>query len=232
MSPHPATHRNGVCTGSLWKSHSRKKKNAPSAVSTVGGAPHRQMAPGSEDFHLGGILAEANERQRMHEFCVLVGNTLWSYSDVWAYAKGDSPTSEIRIVGASAWNPPSIIRTTNSFHYLLSSQTASSANTSMASESISDTALKSSKTTDFLILSYSGTHVRCSAPTPLDRDKWLAALHAGLDGNIAENRVETLVVLSKRDRSNVSHKKDGEKKCSQMKSLIESDMMVRIYTNP
>lgn len=93
MSPHPATHRNGVCTGSLWKSHSRKKKNAPSAVSTVGGAPKRQMVtPGSEDFHLGGILAEANERQRMHEFCVLVGNTLWSYSDVWAYAKGDSPT--------------------------------------------------------------------------------------------------------------------------------------------
>lgn len=130
-------------------------------------------------------------------------------------------------MGASAWNPPSIIRTTNTFHYLLSSRTASSANTSMASESISDTALKSSKTTDFLILSYSGTHVRCSAPTPLDRDKWLAALHAGLDGNIAENRVETLVVLSKRDRSNVSHKKDGEKKCSQMKSLIESDMMVQ-----
>ena len=41
------------------------------------------------------VLAEANERRRAHEFCVLVGNTLWSYSDAWAYAKGDLPTVSV-----------------------------------------------------------------------------------------------------------------------------------------
>lgn len=52
-----------------------------------------RQTPGDEAaFSLDGVLAEANERQRTHEFCVLVGNTLWSYSDVWAYTKGDPPT--------------------------------------------------------------------------------------------------------------------------------------------
>jgi hypothetical protein len=88
MSPYPATRRNGTCTGSLWKSHSRSacsfkspKKEGDDGLSVDDAA-----------FSLDGILAEANERQRAHEFCVLVGNTMWSYSDVWAYAKGDSPT--------------------------------------------------------------------------------------------------------------------------------------------
>lgn len=89
MSPYPAIHRNGACTGSLWKSHSRKG---------IGNLTHdfRSLGASAVDlegtFSLDGIFAEANQRQRTHEFCVLVGNTLWSYSDVWAYAKGDPPT--------------------------------------------------------------------------------------------------------------------------------------------
>ena len=79
--------RNGTCTGSLWKSHTRIVASILEDDAS-NGAPRRT----SPDSTLDGILAEANERQRTHEFCVLVGNTLWSYSDVWAYAKGDPPT--------------------------------------------------------------------------------------------------------------------------------------------
>jgi hypothetical protein len=57
----------------LWKTHSRVDIT-------------------SESSSFKGALAEANERQRTHEFCVLVGNVLWSYSDAWAYVKGDPPT--------------------------------------------------------------------------------------------------------------------------------------------
>jgi hypothetical protein len=59
------------------------------------------------------------------------------------------------------------------------------------------------KSPDFLIVTYCGTHVRCSAPTSLDKEEWLAALHSGLEGSILENRIETLMVLSNkhRDRS-------------------------------
>lgn len=103
MSPYPATRRNGICSGSLWKSHSRAATSTSSSSST----PHKSAQSdddtansGFDDasFSFDGILAEANERQRAHEFCVLVGNTMWSYSDVWAYAKGDSPTVRFFVV--------------------------------------------------------------------------------------------------------------------------------------
>ena len=81
MSPYPAIRRNGACTGSLWKSHSRGRGFGGGDTTSSDAA-----------FSLDGILAEANERQRAHEFCLLVGSTMWSYSDAWAYAKGDPPT--------------------------------------------------------------------------------------------------------------------------------------------
>ena len=93
MSPFPATRRNGVCTGSLWKSHSRVRgSSSTSPVNSSSPATVPGVDSPDPAVSLDGILAEANERQRAHEFCVLVGNTMWSYSDVWAYAKGDPPT--------------------------------------------------------------------------------------------------------------------------------------------
>lgn len=94
MSPHPATRRNGTCTGSLWKSHSRTPSASGSLKSPKKGSGD-DAAVEEAEFSLNGILAEVNERQRAHEFCVLVGNTMWSYSDVWAYSKGDSPTVSV-----------------------------------------------------------------------------------------------------------------------------------------
>mmetsp|Transcript_24443 Transcript_24443/g.43807 ORF Transcript_24443/g.43807 Transcript_24443/m.43807 type:complete len:1643 (+) Transcript_24443:86-5014(+) len=240
MSPYPAIRRNGACTGSLWKSHSRVRGSSilsfSSSIPTSNACATKhdtsQRAPGLDSpeaaFSLDVILAEANERQRAHEFCVLVGNTLWSYSDVWAYAKGDPPTSEIRIVGASAWNPPSVTRNPNASQKLASSPSAS-----LSSEAISTPSLMSSKSLDFLIVTYSGTHVRCSAPTPLDKDKWLAALHAGLEGNITENRVETLMVLSKRHQERPTKASyqyqpvSTGKSCRGIRSRTKSDMMVQ-----
>jgi hypothetical protein len=105
MSPHPATFRNGTCTGSLWKSHicchratssghnnqnNDNAANANASANDIGrGNDGNDDVPSFE-----GAVAEANERQQRthHEFCVLVGNMLWSYTDVWAYVKGDPPT--------------------------------------------------------------------------------------------------------------------------------------------
>jgi hypothetical protein len=92
MSPFPATRRNGTCTGSLWKSHSRSPSLSSSFKSPKKDGDKDASSIDEAAFALDGVLAEANERQRAHEFCVLVGNTMWSYSDVWAYSKGDSPT--------------------------------------------------------------------------------------------------------------------------------------------
>ena len=94
MSPYPATRRNGVCTGSLWKSHSRFRGSSAKTTSPVNtvSSPEPGLDPPDPSVSFDDILAEANERQRTHEFCVLVGNIMWSYSDVWAYAKGDPPT--------------------------------------------------------------------------------------------------------------------------------------------
>jgi len=221
MSPYPAIHRNGACTGSLWKSHSRIISTSnPLPKADEGSSPTAAAALLSLD----GFLAEANERQRAHEFCVLVGNTLWSFSDVWAYAKGDPPTSEIKIVGASAWNPPSITTKKSSF---LSPQKGSP-NKDLASLS-SEVSSSPTKSADFLLVTYSGTHVRCSAPTPLDKDVWLAALHAGLEGTILDNRIETLAVLSKQrsSKQKASKQSNGNDPYQKIESFEETNRSCR-----
>lgn len=136
----------------------------------------------------GSLYKSSPEQQRTHEFCVLLGITLWSYSDFWAYSKGDAPTSMINIVGASSWNPIQTILSGNKGR-------ANSSTSSMFSDDASNQLTKSC---DFLILTYSGMQLRCSAPSPNDKDKWLAALHEGLEGNISENRIESLLSLTRR----------------------------------
>ena len=112
--------------------------------------------------------------------------------------------SEIRIVGASAWNSP-IAK------------------------------LAPSKSVDFLAVTYSGTHVRCSAPTPSDKDEWLAALHAGLEGNVMEYRLDTLMVLSQRHdgistkipHHYIGNNRTARKNRRDCRSLKKSDMVVQ-----
>lgn len=77
------------------------------------------------------------------------------------------------------------------------------------------------KSADFLLVTYSGTHVRCSAPTPFDQDIWLAALHAGLEGNILDNRIETLAVLSKQRSSNSKQKGNKHSSNDNINSQIQ-----------
>lgn len=140
-------------------------------------------------------------------------------------------------MGASAWNPPyTVTRNPNARHNLAPSL-SSTIDNRLASETLSSPSLISSKSVDFLIVTYSGTHVRCSAPTPLDKDEWLAALHAGLEGNIMENRVETLMVLSKlqKDRTmkfsrqyqSIGSNNETRKSCRRLRSCTKSDMMVQ-----
>lgn len=140
--------------------------------------------------------------------------------------------SEIQIVGASAWNRPCI--------------TPKKPSTPVSGEATLASEVSIPKSVDFLIVAYSGTHVRCSAPTPADKDEWLAALHAGLESNILENRAETLLVLSKKyddddnalcqQRARHSYRpaeEDGasaeadRRRCRELRSCVLSDMMVQ-----
>ena len=123
-------------------------------------------------------------------------------------------------------------RIPNGFRKPDSSSTTTSSSSSGIPTLASEAGSKhgSSKSADFLIVSYSGTHVHCSAPTPLDKDKWLEALHAGLEGNIIENRVEALIVLSKHYKELATPLAVGQQtrqKCHGLKHTIKSDMMVQ-----
>ena len=130
--------------------------------------------------------------------------------------------SEIRIVGASAWNPPPV--STKKSGFLTPKGTPNNTTTATSLSSESAAISSPSKSADFLLVTYSGTHVRCSAPTPVDKDIWLSALHSGLEGNILENRIETLAVLSKQRRLGSSNDKrqQQQQKQKQPVSKIES----------
>ncbi len=88
--------------------------------------------------------------------------------------------SEVRIVGASAWNPP-----TNNRRNRVSSPSLN--------DSSSPSNSNSSPT--FRLLTNAGTHIYCSAQTTTDRDIWLTALHSGLEITYAGFK-DTLITLS------------------------------------
>lgn len=117
--------------------------------------------------------------------------------------------SEIHIVGASAWNPPrrNSERTKRPSSMSTPSFLPSNYSMGLASEAVTSNSsfLSSSRynpeTLDFLIVSYSGTHVRCSAASVVDREKWLAALRSGLGGEIPGRAKETLTVIGAKSSS-------------------------------
>jgi len=139
MSPHPAIRLNGVCLGALWKQHS-------SAA-----APPKIVE----------FSSDGNERSKSHDYCMLLGHTLFTYPDINAFNRGDHAMSEVRIVGASSWKPVG---------------TSGDGGGSSSSD-------KSPPT--FLLVTYAGTHIYCSAPSTADRDIWLSALHSGLEASYA-----------------------------------------------
>jgi hypothetical protein len=105
----------------------------------------------------------------------------------------NSLKSEVRIVGASAWNPPPTNRTKRSM-------------ISRASSPISpDSPTSSGTPPSFRLLTNAGTHVYCSAQTGSDRDIWLAALHSGLEITYAGFN-DTLTTLSSLSNSVIERK--------------------------
>ena len=140
--PYAAFREDGVCRGSLWKQHCA----SPSIVASI-----------------------HNERSKCQEYCVLIGNTLASYTDLSSYKKGDFPSAELRIVGASSWNPKS-----------------------------------HSESPTFRIVTYAGTHVYCTAPSLVDRDVWLSALHSGLEASYTGLDTLPFLLLDKTNTSNSS----------------------------
>jgi hypothetical protein len=126
-----AQRENGCCRGSLWKQQVQGVSQSPKT---------------SRD--------SSDETRKTFEFCVLTSVLFISYADHNSYRRGDHPTTILRIVGASAFNPSS----------------------SLASE-------VSSLQTTFRMVTFQGTHMYCTAPTPADCSNWLASLHAGLEAS-------------------------------------------------
>ena len=92
--------------------------------------------------------------------------------------------SEVRIVGASSWNPNPLGRLKHSF-------------TSSKSGPVPVPPLAldvSYNLPTFRIVTYAGTHVYCTAPSVSDRDVWLSALHSGLEARYTG--LDNLDVLS------------------------------------
>ena len=87
MAPIPARRRNGICSGSLWKQHT-SVTTPPNFGSVV------SMKSQDDDATVETLTAllYGNARSRTHDYCVLVGDTLCSYSDVLCYSRGDHPT--------------------------------------------------------------------------------------------------------------------------------------------
>jgi len=193
-----ARRKRGACYGTLWKQHSsvstppnlnafkegsaaaenalnkngnsiRVKRVYTSGSTFLGnGRSHEIGAPSSSVDVLTAALGR-NERGKCYEFCVLIGNTLTCFENLTSFRRGDDPSSEVRIVGASAWNPQQ-----------------SNAPTSPSNSNTVPT---------FRLLTHAGTHIYCSAQTSSDRDIWLAALHSGLEITYAGFQ-DTLITLS------------------------------------
>eukprot|EP00566_Odontella_aurita_P011233 CAMPEP_0113576724 /NCGR_PEP_ID=MMETSP0015_2-20120614/28465_1 /TAXON_ID=2838 /ORGANISM="Odontella" /LENGTH=412 /DNA_ID=CAMNT_0000480211 /DNA_START=443 /DNA_END=1677 /DNA_ORIENTATION=+ /assembly_acc=CAM_ASM_000160 len=192
MSPHPhnAQRRNGACYGTLYKQHT--------SVTVPPNLSYLNLKDEDETGSTDAVVAalDSNERGRSHDYCVLVGNTLISYESWHCYRRGDHPTSEVRIVGASAWNPPAPKGTVTSTHPTGSSSVSIAAALTPPPKSPQQAPQPSpgapgasgappSGPPTFRLVTYAGTHIYCSAPTPSDRDTWLAALHSGLEASYA-----------------------------------------------
>ena len=202
MAPYAATRRNGICRGSLYKTHL-----------SVATPPNLSNA---KNFN-----GDMNERRsKSHDYCALIGNTLSSYPDVQSYYRGDFPTTEVRIVGASAWNPPARKGS--------NAKTSERSGISTSSSNQSSSSLpSSSSSSSFRIVTYAGTHVYCSAPSLADRDTWLAALHSGLEASYALYH-ETLLPSSR--HSNIQNDMNSEERKLHYSSL--SSPSQRILTPP
>jgi hypothetical protein len=105
-----------------------------------------------------------DDTRRTFEFCVLTGVLFISYADYNSFCRGDHPMNILRIVGASAFNP----------------------NSGFSSEV--------SPQTTFRMVTFQGTHIYCTAPTPMDCSVWLASLHAGLEASISSTVPEQSII--------------------------------------
>lgn len=104
--------------------------------------------------------ASSDDSRKTFEYCVLSCVLFISYSDYNSFLRGDHPTNTLRIVGASAFK---------------ASKTASELSSGQAT---------------FRMVTYQGTHIYCTAPTPTDCSTWLAALHAGLEASYSVSAPE------------------------------------------
>lgn len=105
-----------------------------------------------------------DDTRKSFEYCVLSCVLFISYSDYNSFLRGDHPTNILRIVGASAFK---------------TSKTASD--------------LSSGQST-FRMVTFQGTHIYCTAPTPIDCNTWLAALHSGLEASYSVSTPEPTIL--------------------------------------
>ena len=110
-----------------------------------------------------------------------------------------SKKSDVRIVGASAWNPktPSQLGAQSRAQSPIRSFSFS---TSAAAALFGEPA---SIALSFTIITFPGTHIDCVALSADDRDTWLAAIQAGLHISLA-GYTDTLAVLAKYTHTNTA----------------------------
>jgi len=182
-TPYRAQRSNGACFGTLWKQHTSVTVPSASSWNISSNEDGKKSIGDDKEANLIADTVAANERGKSNEFCVLIGNTLMSFDNLTCFRRGDHPSSEVRIVGASAWNP--------------SNKNSSPNRTS--TNSISPT---------FRLVTNAGTHIYCSAQTVADRDTWLAALHSGLEITYAVFGESLLTLHSKANYMDMDHKRD------------------------
>jgi phosphatidylinositol 4-kinase B len=93
----------------------------------------------------------SDENRKTFEYCIVCCVLFISYADYNSYRRGDHPINVLKIVGASAFTT-----------------------TKTGSEALSTHST-------FRMVTHQGTHIYCTAPTPMDCRIWLSALHSGLE---------------------------------------------------
>mmetsp|Transcript_11302 Transcript_11302/g.21144 ORF Transcript_11302/g.21144 Transcript_11302/m.21144 type:complete len:1511 (+) Transcript_11302:160-4692(+) len=175
MSHFKARRKYGACYGSLWKQHT--PISTPLNLSDF----KKEAANDKGSVITITTAFDKNERSKSYEFCVLIGNTMTCYENLTAFRRGDDPSSEIRIVGASAWNPP--VKCSDGKRPLSPPPPSSAASSAAHIKS-------------FRLLTHAGTDVFCSTQNYEDCEVWLAALHSGLEITYAGYQ-DTLTILKK-----------------------------------
>ncbi len=95
MSHCRARRKYGACYGTLVKQHSVPTGAKPSSLVSFQKAAASACAKASIENLAAAV--EKNDRGKVFEFCVLIGNTLTCYDNLTNFRRGDHPSVSTRV---------------------------------------------------------------------------------------------------------------------------------------